>query len=208
MVKIREKWMTDLRRFRVCSCGKYIYGKNSSSIIPKSCPACQYASAIGGNKANKGGASGRAAKKTKKKTPRQSAMKDADDWFSRYIRIKYAKQSGNTWYCECYTCKKPISVARIQNGHWQRRGYKTVRFDPNNARPQCLKCNYYESGKPELFEIRLITELGEEEVDRIKNLAQEIGEDNEIFYLEQAAKYEKLTMEELKNKGIDVWWKR
>lgn len=196
--------MTDLRKYRLCAgCGKPIYGNGYSTVIPKYCPNCKYKKAYKENKESK-----KAKIKAKRKpTARQQAMNDADTWFSRYIRLNNAFYASGVWFCKCYTCNKPISISKIQNGHWQRRGYKTVRFDLNNARPQCLKCNYYESGKPEIFELKLIKEVGQDEVDRIKLLAQETGEDNEIFYREQAEKYEKLAMDIVNQKEIPIWWK-
>ncbi len=198
--------MTDTRKYRICAspdCDRKIYGNGVSTIIPKYCPNCQFKRAYSKKKE-----SSSPRKKTKrKKTPRQIAMDLADKWFSRYVRVRSAFYSNGVWFCKCYTCGKPYSITRIQCGHWQRRGYKTVRFNDNNARPQCLKCNYFESGKPEIFELNLIKEIGEKATAGIKLLAQEVGEDNEIFYKEQVEKYSKLTTDIMKKKGIPKWWK-
>ncbi len=198
--------MVDTRKYRICAspdCQRKIYGNGVSTIIPKYCPNCQYKMAISKQKEGK-----IRKRRTKcKKTERQKAMANADAWFSRFIRVRDAFFSNGVWCCRCYTCSHIHSITKIQCGHWQRRGYKTVRFHPDNARPQCLKCNYYESGKPEIFELNLIKDIGEVEVARLKELAQEVGEDNEIFYKEQVEIYKKATNKIMKLKGIPRWWK-
>ncbi|MDD4971925.1 MAG: recombination protein NinG [Paludibacter sp.] len=141
------------------------------------------------------------------KTSRQNAMDRADEWFSKYIRLKYSFESGVELFCSCYTCNKPKPILEAECGHWQRRGYKTVRFHTNNARPQCHQCNYYYQGKPEIFELNLIRDIGLSKVDELKKLAQEVGEDNEYFYREQAAKYRKLFNILLKERKHQNPWK-
>lgn len=187
---------------RYCECGRELYPKRNSTIYPIRCPNCEfklaYSSKIETRKKN--------GKTKKQKTPRQKAMDRADDWFSRYIRCKYAFESNGEWFCKCYTCGYHHKVTLIQNGHWQRRGFKTTRFHEDDARPQCVKCNYHRSGEPERFEINLIKEIGIDRVLELKKLSQELGEDNEVFYREQANKYRILTNEILKLKKGLKWW--
>lgn len=144
----------------------------------------------------------------KKKTPRQRAMDRADMWFSRYIRLFFSFESDGVLLGKCYTCGKIGSITSFDCGHFQRRGSKTTRFDPSNARIQCRKCNYFRSGEFEKFEINLIKEIGQEQVDYLKQLSQEIGEDNELFYREQAAKYRKLFKQLLIDRQTSDPWKR
>ncbi len=135
-------------------------------------------------------------------------MDRADEWFSKYIRLKHSFESCGELVCKCYTCGRLHGIKEIECGHWQRRGYKKVRFDTDNARPQCLQCNRYYQGKPEIFETNLIRDIGPDRMDQLKKLAQEQGEDNEIFYREQATKYCKLFKQLLKERGIKDPWRK
>lgn len=147
-------------------------------------------------------------KSKKEKTPRQKAMDLADDWFSRWVRINFAHQilTDGTVLCKCYTCGTQKQAKNIQNGHWQRRGFKSTRFDEKNARPQCKKCNYYRSGEPEKFEINLIKEIGQEVVNELKITSQEYCKDDEQFYLKHAENYRIKTNKLVKKLGIKKWW--
>lgn len=134
-------------------------------------------------------------------------MDRADQWFSRWIRLTFCDVYNGMPTCKCYTCGTRKQAKNMQCGHWQRRGYKTTRFHPDNARPQCTKCNKWGSGKPEIFEIKLRKEIGDKRVDKLKIQAQNQGQDNEFFYKEQAKIYRELTNELVKKREIDKWWK-
>ena len=150
---------------------------------------------------------GKGEKRHKEKTPRQRAMERADKWFSRYIRLKYSFLAGGVLVCRCYTCGRVHGIKEITLGHWQRRGYKTTRFHENNGRGQCIQCNYYHSGMPEIFEKNLVSEIGQDKVNELKSLAMEDGQDNELFYRKQATRYRGLFKQLLEERGIKDPWK-
>ncbi len=195
----------------ICSCGRPISKPFNSTIYPKICPSCER---IQKNKAllAQSFMSRQKAPKTglrcvKKKTPRQRAMERADKWFSRYIRLKYSFEQNGELFCRCYTCGRVHGIKEITLGHWQRRGYKTTRFNGNNGRAQCIQCNYYHSGMPEIFEQNLVKEIGQDKVNELKSLAMEDGQDNELFYREQATRYRGLFKQLLEERGIKDPWK-
>lgn len=190
----------------ICACGrkmsKYYF---NSTIRRKMCPSCELKSKIIVSKNKIDGQT--VSNKPKSKSEKSRARNRADEWFSRYIRIKHSTIVTNgISICKCYTCGKLSHPKLMDNGHWQRRGYTTVRFDENNARPQCYQCNRIYQGKPEVFERNLVRDFGQEEVNRIKELAFERGEDNEFFYRRMANKYRNKTNELLKQTGIIKWW--
>lgn len=194
---------------KFCACGRKLYQRPNSTIQPKQCPNCLLKNLTSGDTeaTNKGLSKKKHNSVSKnKKSAKSKAMELADKWFSRYIRLKYSFVQNGKAICICYTCGTPKAANNIDNGHWQRRGYKTTRFNENNARPQCKQCNYYRSGMPEIFEHKLIKELGTNEVEKLKYLAQQIGEDNQIFYKEQSDKFRELTNKIIKEKGIIKWW--
>lgn len=203
---------TWIKQEMICSCGcgrKFKPSYRNGILVSKLAPYCrlQAMSKPKGVRLASELPDRRKSSEKRGKTPRQCAMDRADEWFSRYIRLKYSFESGGELYCTCYTCGNPKPILEAENGHWQRRGYKTARFHANNARPQCHQCNYHYQGKPEIFELNLIRDIGQDKVNELKKLAQQIGEDNEPFYREQASKYRKLFNLLLKEKGVVNPWK-
>lgn len=90
-----------------------------------------------------------------KRTARQKAIDYADEWFSKYIRKYHSDKQG---LCTCYTCgvKIPWHQGRRMNcGHFQSRGKLSTRWHPDNARPQCVRCNKYRSGEQLTFYFNL-----------------------------------------------------
>lgn len=201
---------TWIKQEMVCSCGnKFKPQYRNGILVSKFCPNCRLKAMHKpkGVRLASELSSSRNKPEKRKKTPRQCAMDRADNWFSKYIRLKYSFESGGELFCKCYTCGNIKPILESENGHWQRRGYKTTRFHPNDARPQCHQCNYHYQGKPEVFEINLIRDIGQDKVNELKKLAQQIGEDNESFYREQASKYRKLFNMLLKERNIKSPWK-
>jgi len=84
------------------------------------------------------------------------------DVFAKYIKTLHAPQ--------CYTCDKPIRMGTgdCQAGHFIPRNYSPTKYEEDNVRPQCSRCNQYFSGKPVEFERRLRNEIGDEAVEALK----------------------------------------
>ena len=139
---------------------------------------------------------------------KRGSQNAADGIFSKYIRLKHSFESSDTRYCVCYTCGTPHKITEIQNGHWQRRGFITTRYNEDNCRPQCVKCNYHRSGEPEKFELHLIHDLGQQRVNELKALSQQLGEDNPQYYAQINATYRSKFNELLKQLGIKNPWKK
>jgi len=124
------------------------------------------------------------------KSAKLRAMDNADMWFSRYIRLKYSQElMFGVFVCYCYTCGSRHGIKSIDNGHYHNRENKATRYHENNARPQCKYCNQHKSGRHTKFGDKLLNELGFEEFEELRKLALSVGEDNEIFYQEQAKIY-------------------
>lgn len=84
-----------------------------------------------------------------------------DKWFSQYIRLKYADENG---IVRCYTCDTPHHWKELDCGHYVKRQHQETRFNENNCRPQCRKCNWFMQGNDVEFRKRLIEEIGEQKV--------------------------------------------
>ena len=91
-----------------------------------------------------------------KNQPTQAKLKKAfDSVFSKYIRQKYADDNGMV---HCYTCSTVKHWKEIQNGHWIPRNNLATRFSEENCRPQCVACNLFQKGMPDVFAVNLIKE--------------------------------------------------
>lgn len=124
----------------------------------------------------------RRVKPKKAKLPSLSKLKrETDKYFSLYIRAKYPK--------ECYTCG---GRGTLQCGHFISRSYLATRWTESNARPQCVGCNIWGSGKPLDFEERLKKDLGSDQVEQMKLSRKELIKPNRAFYNEQISHFKEL----------------
>lgn len=88
----------------------------------------------------------------KKKTDRQRAIARLDKAWSICIRYGAANERG---VVECYTCGKEDTPQRMHCGHFASRRFIATRWDADNCRPQCVRCNIYDSGRQYEFARRL-----------------------------------------------------
>lgn len=93
--------------------------------------------------------------KSKGKPSQAKLKKKLDAIFSQYIRRKYAGVEG---LVKCYTCSTVKHWKEIQNGHWIPRHNLATRFSEDNCRPQCVACNMFQKGMPDVFAVNLIKE--------------------------------------------------
>lgn len=127
-------------------------------------------------------------RKKKTKTPKQRAVEEADKYFSLYIRLKYADWRG---YVKCYTCDKVLQAIAdgMQCGHFVSRSCHKLRWDENNARPQCYGCNISKKGNYIEYTLRLIKELGKKKVDELAKLGKDLTHMTTADYQRIAKKY-------------------
>lgn len=92
--------------------------------------------------------------KKKKEKPQAWYKKELDKVFSQYIRRKYSKDG----MVSCYTCSTIKPISEMQNGHWIPRNNLATRFSEENCRPQCVGCNMFNKGRPDVFAVNLIKE--------------------------------------------------
>jgi hypothetical protein len=67
----------------------------------------------------------------------------ADDWFSKYIRIRDADNNG---YIRCISCGKIVHWKNADAGHFIKRQHIALRFNEQNVNAQCKLCNCFEQG--------------------------------------------------------------
>lgn len=139
----------------------------------------------------------------KKELDVKGAMRLADMYFSRYIRLKHSIDCK----CTCYTCGKIEGIKDVDNGHYQKREHKATRYHENNCRPQCKTCNgdTKHNGKQAEFRVSLSYEIGEEEVVEIERLARTTIKANSVFYRDIADKY-RIGLNELQKRLKVKYW--
>jgi len=122
-------------------------------------------------------------KKLEQKTT-QELVKEADKWFSKYVRLRDSELEGDEYIITCITCSKTGAVAVIEDGklrftkgwdagHFISRGNKVVRFADENVNGQCaMRCNKMRSGEYEKYRLALKDKYGEEVPEELENLAR------------------------------------
>ena len=107
--------------------------------------------------------------KTAKKPTRSKLVKKLDVVFSQYVRLSNSDKNG---MCTCVTCGKRGHWKNdgIQAGHFMSRRHYSTRWDENNVKPQCIKCNMYNQG----MQYRYSIYLGEATSDMLYKKSQEI----------------------------------
>ncbi len=116
--------------------------------------------------------------------------KEADMWFSRFIR---QRDKGH-----CYTCELSNNPKKMQCGHFIPRQYLATRYDEKNNHCQCYGCNMIFNGQPSVYAINLIQDYGDNIIKELEAKRQLIMKD--MPYKKIAAdyklKYESLLKEE------------
>lgn len=97
--------------------------------------------------------------------------KKADGIFSKYIRLRDADEHG---YVTCITCGKKHFWSNghsINCGHFISRSRKAVRYNEMNCHGQCVACNKYRNGEPDIYRRQLVERYGNEEVVALEHKA-------------------------------------
>jgi hypothetical protein len=107
----------------------------------------------------------------RKKLSRGKLVKKLDAIFSRYIRLRHAKNE----IVECFTCGvKAHYKDNMQCGHFQSRRFYSTRWDETNCQVQCKSCNIYKEGEQFKFGTNLNKQFGKKTSERLEVKAREI----------------------------------
>lgn len=93
----------------------------------------------------------------KKKTLKYWKTK-IDKPFHEYIRRSNVNSDG---FGKCISCHKPIHFNESDAGHFITRGALSTRWDENNVKLQCRKCNRFEMGRQFEYSLSIGSELAE-----------------------------------------------
>ncbi len=138
---------------------------------------------------------------------KKRARDSADQWFSRYIRVKHHHDilPDGTALCKCYITGQVNQARYMDCGHAFSRSHKSTRYDEDNCRPQSRKSNRFSTDEKKFKEL-LRKELGDKKFHALERRKNSIGEDNLNFLRATAKKYRDLTNEYATAYNIKKWW--
>ena len=125
--------------------------------------------------------------------------KELDKWFSLFIRLREATDTG---LCQCFTCGKVDHYKNMQNGHFQSRRFLPTRFDEENCQVQCPACNVFRYGEQYKFGLALDGKYGEGTAEELEHLARTTIKIGRIDYEEKISYYKILVEKLRKEMGI------
>lgn len=134
--------------------------------------------------------------KPKKKKVRRIGLviKEADSWFSKFIRLR----DNNI----CYTCNKQLDMSSSQCGHFIPRDSLLYKYDESNSRCQCYVCNIRKKGNYIPYTLNMIKKYGIAKITKmwsnyLKDKKQMSREDYEKIITTYKDKYEQLIKKQL-----------
>lgn len=85
---------------------------------------------------------------------RKTVIASLDKWFSKFVRLSHADRTG---HLNCFTCGKRMYWEKdgAEAGHFQGRSKYSTRWDEDNVKPQCTRCNKWKHGALDRFAINL-----------------------------------------------------
>ena len=128
--------------------------------------------------------------------------KELDSWFSKYIRLREAT---NTGAAQCFTCGKVAHYKSggMQCGHFQSRRHHNTRWDEKNCQVQCVKCNMYSQGEQYKFGLYLDAKYGKGTAEELEYLSKVNIKMTRIDYVEKISYYKDLVNKIKKEKNIE-----
>lgn len=90
--------------------------------------------------------------------------KEADKYFSIYIRMRDADRYG---FGKCITCGTKKHWKELQNGHFVKRSVSLLRFDDENCNAQCSACNVWKHGELYKYGKELDLKYGDGTADKL-----------------------------------------
>ena len=149
----------------------------------------------------------RETRKLKDELNSKNAMRTADIYFSRFIRLKHSVIKDFEVFCTCFTCGDVRPIKEMENGHYMKREHKATRYHEDNCRPQCKTCNgdVKHNGKQVYFKKGLEIQIGHDDVIEVERLSKTMIKANGMFYRAIATKYRKLVNDMQEQLGVKVW---
>jgi len=204
-----------MEKIKCKKCGKdFTPSYRNGILVSKVCHNCLNLKAWRksyNKKSNSYGRRGKVAKNGIKrgKSDEQKMMAKADEVFSRYIRVKFAIESGGELFCKDIMTGKLYGIKNIDNGHFYSRKFKGTRYEEDNCRPQNRSSNRF-SGEADHDEFgeNLLKEIGAERMKQLTEKKKYFCSESLAFYTEQFNKYSLLLDDILNDRGWENPWSK
>ena len=102
-----------------------------------------------------------------KKQTVATLKKNADKYFSQYVRYRDGEFKRGDWLVECITCGIEKPLKEMQAGHFVSRRVNELRFDEMNVNAQCIGCNMFKQGEQYLYSKNLDAKYGDGTADAL-----------------------------------------
>ena len=126
--------------------------------------------------------------------------KELDKWFSIYIRLRDASDSG---MAHCFTCVKIDHYKKLQCGHFQSRRCHSTRWHEQNCQVQCVGCNMFKQGEQWKFGMALDVKYGVGTSKELEFLANTLTKKTRGEYEEDIRYYKSIVKNLKEEKGIE-----
>lgn len=114
-------------------------------------------------------------------------------WFSKYIRLRDCNQNG---WGYCITCNKPIQWSDGHAGHCLSRRYKAIKYDERNVNLQCVSCNSFHGGRPDVYREKVDCKYGKGTYEELESKKNNLVKHDRVFFIAMTEKY-KMKLKEL-----------
>ena len=128
--------------------------------------------------------------------------KELDKWFSLYIRLREATDTG---LCQCFTCGKvaDYKTGGMQCGHFQSRKHLSTRWNEQNCQVQCVGCNMFKQGEQWKFGLKIDVKYGQSTSNDLEFLATQIHKKARWEYEDDISYYKNIVNNLKLEKGIE-----
>lgn len=110
-----------------------------------------------------------------------------DKTFHLFIRLRDARKDGTF---QCISCGRILPFERSDCGYYINERHSATRYNEDNCHAQCRTCNFFKGGNPEEFRKVLIRKFGEEKVEELERLKNDISKMSETDYQNKIDYYE------------------
>ena len=134
--------------------------------------------------------------------------KSANEWFSRFIRLRDTSHIDG--FAQCITCKKKKHPKDGDAGHFVSRSHNATLFLEDNVHFQCKACNnpnWNAGGTAKVYREVMIDMYGEDVVLEIEKTSLIPKRFTDMEYIAMTQDYQEKVEKLLSEKGIKKWWK-
>jgi len=124
-------------------------------------------------------------------------IKEADDIFSTFIRLRDSDEKG---IVRCFICSAPLPWRQSQNMHFIDRDQMPTRYSEINCHAGCGLCNCFDMDHKNKYEVKMVVLYGASQVEALYLKAKRSLQKFMRFELEELIEFYSLKVKELKAK--------